>query len=320
MLERVEKLVSTSIGEWGDVSSLEKRVCVYATGSYGRRDASKISDLDLFIVSKEEDLTRERLISGLEEIELLATIVRVNRQLCLPDPDADGSFLSVHKVSEYLVGLGKPSDDADNTFTGRLLLLLESYPLFGKDVYDHALRECVERYWIDFHDHSDSFLPAFLINDILRFWRTLCVNYEAGSTGPPEKRRAKNYKLKHSRMLICYSAIIALQAEYIQNQTISPETALLLLKDSPLNRLDVAKKKIGKGGFDHIDRLFDLYEKFLCETDCSKEILYEKMKDPDYYKSCLSEARQFGDSVFSIMQEIAKTDESCQRFFRYIAV
>ncbi len=112
-------------------------------------------------------------------------------------------FSEVHPLSDYLNGLGKPSDEANNTFTGRLLLLLESKAIFGESSYQYIRRECVRDIGRIYNDHSQNFLPAFLVNDILRFWRTLCVNYEAGLTTNPAKRRAKNYKLKYSRLLTC---------------------------------------------------------------------------------------------------------------------
>lgn len=190
--QRASDLLVERIGEWTDAGVLGNRICIYTTGSFGRGDASRFSDLDVFIVALEEPVTGSRLLTRLEEVELLASIVHVNRELKLPELDADGGFLKVHPLSDYLRGLGKPSDDAENTFTGRLLLLLESKPIFGHACYDQVRQECVARYWVDYQDHRDSFLPAFLINDILRFWRTLCVNYEAGEGADPARRRAKN--------------------------------------------------------------------------------------------------------------------------------
>jgi len=311
-----------SIESWDGGKDLDQRVCVYTTGSFGRDDASRFSDLDVFIVSEEENVTQNRLLTGLEEIELLASIVHTNRELSLPDIDADGGFLKVHQLSDYLVGLGKPSDDANNTFTGRLLLLLESKPLFGHEVFEKVRRECVDRYWNDYADHSDSFLPAFLINDILRFWRTLCVNYEAGSPKDPEKRRAKNYKLKHSRLLTCFSAIVGLQAQYQKESTITPETAIETLSLTPLERLEHAKPAMHVSLHDKIGELFNLYERFLVETDCSKQELYEKMRDPGYYKESLENARVFGDTMFSLLEGMSmiETDVKAKRFFRYLTV
>lgn len=268
-------------------------------------------------------MTSSRKLSRLEEIELLASIVHVNRELSLPELDADGSFLKVHPLSDYLVGLGKPSDDADNTFTGRLLLLLESKPIFGEVPYQQIRQECILRYWTDYSDHSDSFLPAFLVNDILRFWRTLCVNYEAGITTSPAKRRAKNYKLKFSRLLTCFSAIVGIQAKFQSNGTVSAEQALEILDRTPLERLSAVGSSTNPEVNGKVAELKLLYNGFLQETDCSKSDLYKKMENPDYYKRSLEGARDFGDAFFELIQLLARsenTGDQGRRFFRYITI
>ena len=296
---------------------------MYTTGSFGRSDASTHSDLDVFIVSLEEEVTQERLLTRLEEIELVASIVHVNRELNLPELDGDGGFLKVHRLSDYLVGLGKPSDDANNTFTGRLLLLLESQPIFGSEVYEHMLSECIERYWNDFSDHSDSFLPAFLINDILRFWRTLCVNYEVGMPSDPAKRRAKNFKLKFSRLLTCFSAILALQTEFVSKKTISSDSALKLIRLTPLERLQRSSEIAEASWSKEFKALENMYEGFLAETDCAKNELYRKMEQPDYYKTSLENARLFGDTMYRLMRGLSESEGdkgNGWRFFRYIAI
>ena len=38
---------------------------------------------------------------------------------------------------------------------------------------------------------KDEFMPAFLANDILRLWRTFCVNYEARTQTEPAEKKAK---------------------------------------------------------------------------------------------------------------------------------
>lgn len=308
---------------WCDPTELGNRICIYTTGSFGRSDASTFSDLDVFIVALQENITGGSKLTRLEEIELLASIVHVNRELELPDLDGDGGFLKVHPLSEYLVGLGKPSDDANNTFTGRLLLLLESKPIFGELSYQHVRRECVERYWTDFSDHSDSFLPAFLVNDILRFWRTLCVNYEVGTSQSPAKRRAKNYKLKFSRLLTCYSAIVGIQAEFHFRQTVSSDSAIEILDRTPLERFSIVGEMFGGSVKNKVVLLHEMYNGFLIDTNCSKDSLYKKMEDPDYYRGSLSGARAFGDNIFELMQLISAEGEATpegRRFFRYITI
>lgn len=265
-------------------------------------------------------MSNERLLTGLEEIELAASIISANRDLGLPEIDGDGSFLKAHATSDYLVGLGKPSDDANNTFTGRLLLLLESRPIFGCDVYSEIIDECIERYWIDYADHTETFIPAFLMNDVLRFWRTLCINYEAGTDQKPEKRRAKNYKLKYSRLLTCYSAIIGLQLKLRETGTVSQELARSIVDLRPLDRIALARDH---GAEANVASIFEMYEEFLVETDCDKGALYEKMLDLEYYKRTLESARKFGDEIFNLITSLSASDESGStswRFLRYITV
>jgi predicted nucleotidyltransferase len=318
--EKASKALESRVDDWTDAKTLKEKVCVYTTGSFGREDACEHSDLDVFVTSRVASFSGERLLTGLEEIELCASIIGMNRDINLPDIDADGGFLKAHSASEYLIGLGKPSDDANNTFTGRLLLLLESRCLFGKDVYENIIEECIERYWIDYADHSGTFIPAFLMNDILRFWRTLCINYEAGTHHSPAKRRAKNFKLKFSRLLTCYSVIIGLQVRLCEEGSVSKEQAKKLVSMRPLERIDIAK---AHGASSNVNAIREMYEFFLVETNCSKSALYDKMSDEEYYGKTLESARQFGDEIFQLIRTLSKHDvqgSPSWRFLRYITV
>jgi hypothetical protein len=59
---------------------VETKACVYATGSFGRLEASQHSDLDLFIVGK-KDGKRGSLLKRLDEICLKADLIEVTREL-----------------------------------------------------------------------------------------------------------------------------------------------------------------------------------------------------------------------------------------------
>lgn len=89
-------------------------------------------------------------------------------------------------------------------------------------------------------------IELFHANDILRPWRTFCVNYEARtSTDPPRqmaKRRLKNYKLKHSRLLTCYSGLLYLLAMYSSKETVDslpPTCATTVITAHVPHTLDV---------------------------------------------------------------------------------
>ena len=218
------------------------KACVYATGSFGRGEASAHSDLDLFILGKSRRDGNESLLKRLDEICIKAELIQVTRELQIPEFSGDGRYLSHYSVKDFTKTLGTPEDDVTNTFTARLLLLLESRPLVEPAVYEDLLEEVLEAYWRDYPDHKNDFMPAFLANDILRLWRTFCVNYEARTERVPDSQKAKgklkNYKLKHSRLLTCYSAILSLLAVYRQKKTVTPTDCLSIIHRTPTERLE----------------------------------------------------------------------------------
>ena len=218
----------------------DQKACVYATGSFGREEASHYSDLDLFIVGRGSKSPRE--LSRLTEICIEADLIEATQRFGIPEFSGDGKYLVHLSEQELIETLGKAEDDANNTFTARLLLLLESKPLLGVTIYEKAIENVIAAYWRDYTKHKNEFIPAFLANDILRLWRTFCLNYEAGTTTEPERKRAerklKNYKLKHSRLLTCYSALLYFLAICVEKHTVHPEDAIRMTQVSPTERLE----------------------------------------------------------------------------------
>jgi hypothetical protein len=82
------------------------------------------------------------------------------------------------------------------------------------------------------------FVPAFLLNDILRMWRTFCVNYEFYRKEGDSREKIKNLKLKFSRMLTCYSGVIYLLATFAKSRTATPDDVEAMVALSPTERLE----------------------------------------------------------------------------------
>jgi len=296
------------------------RACVYVTGSFGRLEASTHSDLDLFIVGKHDD--NEPLLKDLEATCVKADLIRTTRDLGFPDFSGDGEYLKNYSIKQIIDTLGKPDDDSSNTFTARLLLLLESRPLLESQVHADLVRKVVSAYWRDYVGHEKEFMPAYLANDILRLWRTFCVNYEARTkTDPAEmkaKRRLKNYKLKHSRLLTCYSALMMLLAVYARQNTVTPEAAFEMTQLTPAER--VMRLVEGPCRVDAIDSqvsaLFAKYDRFLATTDDTEANLIARFLDKDDARELMQEASEFGYHVF----EILSTTGQANRFHRLLMV
>jgi hypothetical protein len=293
------------------------RACVYATGSFGRLEASTHSDLDLFIVGKYQngkDGKKESMLSRLSEICVKADLIKATRALKISDFDGDGKYLVRHPANLLTATLGKPEDDAINTFTSRLLLLLESHPLVEQTVHGEVINDVIAAYWRDYEERSDQFVPAFLANDILRLWRTFCVNYEVRTERQPEekkwKRKTKNYKLKFSRLLTCYSALLYLLFIFGNNRTVHPADVLRMVVLSPTQRLETIYAMTSSNEIKScLEILIDRYDNFLKVTDVPEPDLIKLFSDKKISDQHFAEARDFGTSMFDALNRIGSNSE-----------
>jgi predicted nucleotidyltransferase len=295
------------------------KACVYSTGSFARGEAHEWSDLDLFIVGTSTQHKRD--LRRLDEIRIKADLIEATQKEGIPEFSGDGRYLDHYTVHELTSTLGKPEDDVTNTFTARLLLLLESRPLLEPIVYRKITEDVVSAYWIDYIDHKSDFTPAFLANDILRLWRTFCVNYEARTLRVPDiekaKRKLKNYKLKYSRQLTCYSALLYLLALHTQKGTVSPEDAAQMITLSPTERLEWL---LGENGLSSahtgVRKLISSYETFLQNTAQPESVLIEIFLDRTISKQYFAAAASFGDQMFEVIEAIGQR----QRLHRLLVV
>lgn len=297
----------------------EGKACVYATGSFGRCEASEHSDLDLFIVGKTDgkpgtDGKEGKLLNRLDEICIKADLIETTRALGIPEFSGDGRYLMHYSVQDFTKTLGTPEDDVTNTFTARLLLLLESRPLVETAVYREVTKDVIAAYWRDYADHKVDFMPAFLANDILRLWRTFCVNYEARTARVPDREKAKgklkNYKLKHSRLLTCYSALLYLLTIYGKQQTVSPADAMAMIELTPTERLEWILSQPDMGHVHgKVNALLTQYERFLETTNANEDELVSRFMDKKLGQSYVSAAYKFGDLVFGLLTSIGKENQ-----------
>lgn len=138
-------------------------------------------------------------------------------------------------------------------------LILESQPIAHEDIYRKHLRTILELYYRD-RNATSPFRPIFLLNDLLRYWRTMCLNYEERRHDADRPFRKKNVNLKFSRMLTVFATVLPLIAQPADSV---PKLESLCTK-TPLERLATGLDFLGDEGLaDRWPGILDAYEEFL---------------------------------------------------------
>ena len=280
-------------------------LCIYVTGSFGRLEASEHSDLDLFFITG--GVSRDAKMSRIDKTLMDASLISKCRDLGFPEFSGDGEYLKIHYLEDMRENLGGRRDDYENLFTARLLLLLESLPIYNEALYEKVLLEITESYFRDYQDHENNFRPTFLVNDILRFWKTLCLNYEHGrnsqSDDPREARKShlKNLKLKFSRMLTCFSLVIPLA---VPRESIGPAECVRMMQQRPLERLKSVVVDPNHGEL--WDKLTSEYSWFLDSTGRPPNEVLEWIESNTNRAEALNRAGNFGDKLFILLAAVAK--------------
>lgn len=291
-------------------------LCLYVTGSFGRLEAAPRSDVDVFFLHKgsfdQHGLTR------VDKTLIDAEVINACRELEFPEFTKGGVYLDVHYIDDVLKHLGSPQDDALNYFTARMLLLTESKSLANELVYHKIIQDIIGAYFRDFHGHETNFQPIFLVNDIVRYWKTMCLNYEAkrnreNKTGlEKSKEHIKNFKLKFSRIITCFSFVAAV---FAIKDNMTAESIFSICLDTPIQRLDKIAMKSAHCS-DLVNTIKQEYDWFLEQTKGTDQEISAWIVERGERDIAFGRARRFGELIFDLLQELAGD----QKTLRYLVV
>lgn len=303
LLEKVRRAVCVQ------TNCSKPEVCIYAAGSLGRLEAGRISDLDVFLFADRPGRTPgTRSVTKLQEIEVLSELIHVNAALGLPAFSGEGEYFKIHEVKQLLAGTGTSTDDSENLFTTRLLLLLESKCIANDTLYQKATEQVIEMYIRDGKGRVD-YRPLFLLNDILRYWRTLCLNYEKTRHDLNKPWWKKNLNLKFSRKLTVFSSVLGILTDQIDNYAkFAP-----LSQMTPMERLASSLDKLGdKALFPSFLNFLDNYEEFLAAKSHA-ELDQLSSTDLEHFRVT---AQQFDDFLHSVFE----SDNLDSKLVRYLVI
>lgn len=275
-------------------------VTVFAAGSLGRLEAGGNSDLDIFVVASSE-------LGRLTEVRLLSKIADLNDGMGFPPFSDEMRYMKVYDSEQLVKYTGTPRDDSENSFTTRMLLLLESAPLVNQELYYRIMSDVCANYFRDNKGKKD-FRPLFLINDLLRYWRTLCLNYEQCREDPAKPWRKRNMNLRFSRMTTIFSTVALLMID----RPTEVKDFIVQTTRTPIERLAVAVDRLGEPILlQEFQGFLDHYSSFLRIKDSANpERLLEKGGTKEKVRTSASEVANYFLRIFQ--------HESLSDYSRYL--
>jgi predicted nucleotidyltransferase len=271
--DELDKMLISKIGNY---ASEDTSVVVF--GSLARGESTSRSDLDwTYLVDGQANSDHLRIAQEIQKA--------ISEHPEFRPPGQTGTFGNMAFSHDLIHQIGGQHDTNKNT-TQRILLLLESATI-GKNIqaHDRVIRGVINRYLEEdthllSHDSKSYRVPRFLLNDIVRFWRTMAVDFAS-----KQRDRAgagwglRNAKLRMSRklifasgLLVCFSANFDPGLQKKISTTISSENDAIklnlvnhirdLVRLTPLEILDNAIKLCGVSG-GTAERLFKAYAEFL---------------------------------------------------------
>lgn len=221
---------------------------ILTCGSYARREASAGSDIDFFVVSN----------LGTDQPEWYQSAVDAIHSIVPNDPAKGGAFGGVELRKSLIQNIGGQKDTNDN-LTRRMLILLEGDWLAGCGSTGSIRRDILDRYIAP--QMTDHQLALFLLNDIIRYYRTIAVDYEFKTAEDTKPWGIRNIKLIFSRKLLYASGLFSVA--HTADRTRSAKIAIL----QELFDLPVIERLKRMCGDERLGPTLSCYEKFLSQLE-----------------------------------------------------
>ncbi len=260
---REKKRILLDLFSRGTKPDSEER-SVVAFGSVGRDEWTSGSDLDWTL-----------LIDGMADPAHLPIAQEIRVKLLaagFKEPGQTGVFGNLAFSHDIIHRIGGENDSNRNT-TQRILLILESAVIGNHaEAYNRVGGHVFSRYLEEETGLPDPGgkhkVPRFLLNDIVRFWRTMAVDFAS-----KQRERAgqgwglRNTKLRMSRKLIFASGLLmCFSCSFVPTSDPLLQYLIDVAKQTPLEKLASALLDYGESSETAL-KIFNAYDQFLAMLD-----------------------------------------------------
>jgi hypothetical protein len=221
-------------------------VSIVLMDSWGRSEVTRGSDDDFMI-----------LVNGSDRIDMRPSVKDVKGILDRA-PGEHGLFgkpVSSQRIVER-IGL---ETDINSNLTSRMLFLLESVCATQQNIY-YAVRDQLLARYLD-ESVKDFRPPRFLLNDVIRYWRTICVDFAGKEHEGPGKWGIRNAKLRTSRKVLFAGGLLPVFECATLERELMPPFLRDQLQMPPTDR--IAAAFIKHGAADPGGRALGAYDDFL---------------------------------------------------------
>lgn len=282
-------------------------------GSLARKEASEASDLDLIVVTADKTNDTAHAVIEKWRSELCET-------LALEKHNPRGVFAAPLPLAKIQGSAGSENEPYARAAI-RVLTLLESDWIFNQDSHSTLVDKIVDEYSYDVKsDPRKNFV--FLMNDVIRYFRTVCVNYQYTKSETEDgKWPIRNIKLRHSRVLMYFSMIAAIGLLSRDHSEQKIYALRNLIELPPLKRLFVCYSLSNDMSFYKVAGLYDVFLDMLSDSGSRTEL--KGLEYTDRYRSrVFSHLKATSDALCSELLRFyeARRNSWDDRFFEYMLV
>jgi predicted nucleotidyltransferase len=247
--ETSEQQLAIMRGIAKEVFGSDTPIIIGVNGSLARRECTSGSDVDLFFLGLDD-----------EDVDLAGKQRTYRAELTkrgIKMPALGGVFEKPLRASKMLDTIGG-NNDTNTYITRRMLFLLEGEWVYNAKGFSELRTKLIGKYIAE--DLDKKKIALFLLNDIIRYWRTICVDFEHKMLDAKKPRAIRIIKLRFSRMLLYFAGVAAIS----KTGDLSSRDKRKLLDDL---FAQPAIKRVQRVFGTPADGVIQLYAEFLSDVD-----------------------------------------------------